>query len=61
MDKNKVIVIEWIDVVGKTTIAKALSIKRSAIYYKMPWNVTIKEKEFYDREDVSIKKDLIFI
>lgn len=61
MDKNKVIVIEWIDAVGKTTIAKALSIKRSAIYYKTPWNVT-KEKEFYDREDVSIKKkDLIFI
>lgn len=56
MYKNKVIVIEWIDAVGKTTIAKALSIKRSAIYYKTPWNV-----EFYDREDVSIKKDLIFI
>ena len=60
MDKNKVIVIEWIDAVGKTTIAKALSIKRSAIYYKAPWNVTIKEKEFYDREDVSIKKRFNF-
>ncbi len=60
MDKNKVIVIEWIDAVGKTTIAKALSIKRSAIYYKTPWNVTIKEKEFYDREDVSIKKRFNF-
>lgn len=50
----KLIIIEWVDAVGKTTLAKNLANFRNWIYYKTPGNMDYSEREKYDLPSVSI-------
>lgn len=53
MNKWKLIIIERVDAVGKTTFAKNLSNFRNLIYYKTPGNMDYLEGEKYDLPSVS--------
>ena len=56
----RLIVVEWVDAVWKTTLAKGLSNLRNAIYHKSPACRTQEQRSFYDRPDVSPKERFDF-
>lgn len=49
----RLIVIEWVDAVWKTTLAKGLVTSLNAIYYKTPGTRTSQQREIYDQEWIS--------
>ena len=52
----RLIVIEGVDAVWKTTLAKWLAQSLNGVYYKTPGTRTSREREVYDREGVSVEE-----
>ncbi len=58
--KWNLIVIEWIDAAGKTTLAQSLSSHLGARYYKTPGGKTQSERDAYDDPSVSVAERFDF-
>ncbi|EKD44572.1 MAG: hypothetical protein ACD_71C00097G0008 [uncultured bacterium (gcode 4)] len=59
-ERWRLITIDWIDAVGKTTLAKGLSERLSGIYYKTPWKKTKEERNHFDRPNISVQERFNF-
>lgn len=58
--KPAIIVVEWVDAVGKTTLAKELAIKLWWEYQKSPIYRTSAEREYYDTPWISVQERFDF-